>query len=375
MHNSRLILAAGTVIAAIGLSAAAQDSGVSGGPTFSPSAERVADAPQRTADQTSDSIHGAADRDTQRQVIIDPATTDGRDDDILAPRGTTAAPDAEGIRDTLGSVTEAAVKEGTFDDLVERLVDADRNRIGEADLNEERFKIASQRFREAWKARYSSDFEIESEELVFDDQSFMIRQHEIGGEARTAGEQLGDVIERTGEQIGDTVDRAVDRLRSDDANAEVTVRTEGETDDRADLRVRDNGHADADVRVRTPDRIDATDGVERDADRERLAGGDTNREPGRNVARVMIPASHGLPQASVELIREFPDSWKIDAPDHVTAEMLHRNLQRELDRLADNQAMWPDEPSEAQRLVAHAVLLAILDKDSQASGQAGSDSK
>src|SRR5262245_30411063 len=46
------------------------------------------------------------------------------------------APDAEDIRDVIAQVTEASVTKGGLDDLVERFVDADRNRLGQSGIIE-----------------------------------------------------------------------------------------------------------------------------------------------------------------------------------------------------------------------------------------------
>src|SRR5262245_31362729 len=40
------------------------------------------------------------------------------------------APDAEGIRDVVASASEASLTKGGFDDLVERIAKADRDRVG-----------------------------------------------------------------------------------------------------------------------------------------------------------------------------------------------------------------------------------------------------
>src|SRR5688572_17923073 len=180
-------------------------------------------------------------------------------------KGTVAAPDAEGIRDVLAQVAEASVTKDGLDDLVERFVDADRNRLGKSDLDVGNDKLNGivDQFRKNWKAKYNQDFDISDEEAVFNDQFAMIMQGEIGdGAARVAGERVPG------------------------APADTTVPP---------------------------------------ADRDRVAGGDTNRDPGRNVATVVIKESHGLPPTNVLLIHEMPDSWRIDVPDTVTAEQLRGN--------------------------------------------------
>lgn len=220
----------------------------------------------------------------------------------LQGRGTVAAPDAEGIRDVLAQVAEASVTKDGLDDLVERLVDADRNRIGQSSLdNNEKLNGIIEQFRKNWKAKYNQDFDIGDEEAVFTDQFAMIMQGEIGdGAARVAGERVP----------GAPVDPAAPP-----------------------------------------------------ADRDKVAGGDTNRDPGRNVATVVIKESHGLPSGNVLLIHEMPDSWRIDVPDTVTAEQLRGNIENALTKLNEKQAQWPADVNEAYRHATHCLVLAVQGQD------------
>src|SRR5688572_4053721 len=220
----------------------------------------------------------------------------------LQGKGTVAAPDAEGIRDVLAQVAEASVTKDGLDDLVERLVDADRNRIGQSSLDSnEKLNGIIEQFRKNWKAKYNQDFDIGDEEAVFTDQFAMIMQGEIGdGAARVAGERVP----------GAPADPAAPP-----------------------------------------------------ADRDKVAGGDANRDPGRNVATVVIKESHGLPPGNVLLIHEMPDSWRIDVPDTVTAEQLRGNLENALTKLNEKQAQWPTDVNEAYRHATHCLVLAVQGQD------------
>ena len=156
-------------------------------------ADRTGDAAQRAADRTRDAAADTADR-ADRAV-----TGDG----TMAPKGTAAAPDAEGIRDVLSSTTEAAFTKGGFDDLIERFVDADRNRIGEfTDADMADFDGLVAQIQKDWQAKYNNEFDIENEELVFGEQYVTIRQGEIGKDPQVASEVLkdtGTVTEETDE--------------------------------------------------------------------------------------------------------------------------------------------------------------------------------
>jgi hypothetical protein len=221
--------------------------------------------------------------------------------------GTVAAPDAEGIRDVIAQVAEASVTKNGLDDLVERFVDADRNRLGKSDLDVGNDKLNGiiDQFRKNWKAKYNQDFDIGDEDAVFNDQFAMIMQGEIADTARVAGERVP----------GDT-----------------TAPPPG-------------------APAPSP------------TDRDKVAGGDTNRDPGRNVATVMIKDSHGLPAAHVMMIHEMPDSWRVDLPDTVTAEQLRGNLENALTKLNEKQGEWPTDVNEAYRHASHCIILAVEGRD------------
>ena len=79
------------------------------------------------------------------------------------------------------------------------------------------------------------------------------------------------------------------------------------------------------------------------------------------MATVIIPAGHGLPQITVPLIHELPDSWRIDIPDSLDAATLQANLQKQLKMAQDQKAQWPADANEAYLNVAHHILLGIFE--------------
>jgi hypothetical protein len=246
-------------------------------------------------------------------------------------KGTAAAPDAEGIRDVLAQVAEASVAENGLDDLTERFVDADRNRIGEAiEQEDEAYNALVTRFQEAWKAKYNEDFDISNEEEVFKPEMVSIRQGEIGDSARLAGERSIDV----------------------DVNADAN-----RTDTTAD--------ATADVNVDNKTGIDAPDLDDRQSAEDRNLN-----DPGRNTAQVMISESHGMPAVTVPLIHELPDQWRIDIPDSIDAAGLRANVSQSLQKCLDMQAEWPADKNEAYLAVSHGVLAGLFEgQQAQQSGQ------
>jgi len=229
-------------------------------------------------------------------------------------RGTAAAPDAEGIRDVLAQVAEASLTKGGLDDLVERLVDADRNRIGQ-NLQKDNPDLDGRidQFRKDWKAKYNQDFDIKNEEAAFPNNMFAITQGEQGRNA---------------------------------AGAAVSV----------DAGRNASGGASANVDVKNNTGVDRPDS----------AAADTNRnDPGRNVATVQVAASHGLPALTVPMIHEAPDRWKIDVPDTVTGDKIKANVLAHLTAADEHKDQWPQDVNEAHALVTHHVLMAIMDQPVQ----------
>ena len=100
-------------------------------------------------------------------LLVVPIPMD-RVEPAVIPYRSALAPDSEAIRDTLASATEAAIAEDGFDDFVERLVDADRNRIGKFDGgNDSALDAAARRVRETWKNKFGDDLDIENEQAIY----------------------------------------------------------------------------------------------------------------------------------------------------------------------------------------------------------------
>lgn len=167
-------------------------------------AQRTGEAAREAGRDTRDALNAAgrkidnaADRTRENvEVNVDTNTNIPANDaqpagarGTVAPDGTSAAPDAEGIRDVLAQVAEASLTKGGLDDLVERLVDQDRNRIGQtlADNNTE-LDGRIEQFRQDWKAKYNQEFDIQNEEQAFSNQAFMIAPGEIGQNAAAAAD-------------------------------------------------------------------------------------------------------------------------------------------------------------------------------------------
>ena len=145
-------------------------------------AHRTGDAIERGAEKTGE-VAKEVGRDTRDALQtagrkIDSAVDRTRDKigetaQQAGARGTPGAPDAEGIRDVLAQVAEASLTKGGLDDMVERFVDQDRNRIGQT-LQKDNPDLDGRidQFQKDWKAKYNQDFDIKNEEQAFPNETF-----------------------------------------------------------------------------------------------------------------------------------------------------------------------------------------------------------
>ena len=92
------------------------------------------------------------------------------------------------------------------------------------------------------------------------------------------------------------------------------------------------------------------------------------------VAYVTVAASHAMPELKVPLIHELPDMWKIDVPDSVDGSKLYDNLLTHLTMANEHKDQWPADVNDAYRMVAHHVLMAVLDVNENAQGAANQGS-
>jgi len=280
-------------------------------------AQRAGNSIERGAEKTGEALKEGAEK-------VKETVTPNRDAESAASRN--QSKHAEEIHDVMAQVAEAALTKDGLDDIVERFVDADRNRLGQnkdALKSDDTLNGRIAEFQKDWKAKYNQDFDIKDEDKVYDTSFAQITEGEEG-RARTAGERIG---------------------------ADVNTSA---------------GRADVNVENKT-----GVDAPKANTSGETAADRNLN-DPGRNVATVHIAASHGKPALDVPMIHEA-GGWRFDIPDSVDGPKLKQNVLNALTHCDEMKDKWPSDVNDAYRAVSHAVLLAIFDKPlmDQAASQGG----
>ena len=304
-----IVAAAALAVAGMGYTVSAQDA---------PPAENR-NAAERAVDKTGDALNRAADKTKDALGVGERAG---------------ATKHSEEINDMLAQVAEAAVTKGGLDDMAERFVDADRNRLGQDQkaLNDnDALNNSIHQFQRDWKAKYNQDFDINDEDKLYS-----------GFALITEGEQTGAPQTASGKV---------------DVDANASSNAAGGT---ASVRVDNNTGVDA---PKTPASSDG-----------QVAADKNLNDPGRNIATVTIAASHGMPEIKVPLIHEA-GGWKIDIPDEMTAAKLRDNVSNVIAKCESMKDKWPTDANEAYRGFTHKVLLSIFDKPLMDDAQKASDSQ
>jgi hypothetical protein len=272
-----------------------------------------ADKADKAAKGDKTAMHAADSGDTTAAVVKLPAG--------IAPK---EAKDTEDIRELLGKVTEAAVAKDGFNDVVERLVDQDRDRLNKGvkgldNTDELNNRIVA--IRDAWKAKYGEALDIHHKDAYG---QVAILQGEVQ-DWKMAMAHWPVIAARGTEK------------KMEKQEAVQAAAAEGDTTGR--------------------DKSPLT----------KTAAEQAELEKGREVALATIPMSHGLPQITASLIGE-KTGWRIDIPNGVEAGPLYNCLLARLNHFADMQAQWPDNKNDASLMLTHEILLALYDVPMNASG-------
>jgi len=211
-------------------------------------------------------------------------------------------PKADDMRQIVAQVTQAAITKGGFDDLVERFVDQDRNRVGE--YAESDFKDLDGRIEQlqrAWQQKYHQEFDMDAAKVLASAQA-------------VEGEITDPVALLRNWPVNVTTEAAQAKANPDEpANTENTE---------------DNG----------------------------------NIEKGRGIGVLRLPADSMLPMLDISLIDEA-GGWKIDLPNSRTGKQIHDDLLTHLTYLGEHADQWPSNVEDAYRMFAHHVMMAVYGVD------------
>jgi hypothetical protein len=277
-------------------------------------ADKAADRMDHTAEKASDKMNQAGDR------------TAGAAGSLQLPQGITMAEGGDDrssdLRGTLSNLVEAAHTEDGFDDMVERLVDQDRNRIGKDDLKYEQFNTTVNAFRANWKAKYGKEFDLD------EDQSF------------------------TGINVvsGEVTDPQVAMMH---------------------WPVKATGDATGAMGVAQPAGAGMGDKDEDAEDRIENA----NLDKGRDVALARIDGDQGK-HLTLSFIDEA-GGWKLDLPNNISGDQLLSSVIQCVEKANSMKDQWPADENQAKQKVSQQLLMSIYGHgDDKSSGaNAGADAQ
>jgi len=250
-----------------------------------------------------------------------------------------AQSDRDQINRTLAQAVKDAVQPGKFNDLVNCLCKQDRDRIQAQKPDTTQLDTTAKALGESWKSKFGQDFDISDEKASF--ASFVIMNGE-SAEARTAGATMGPGASSGGPSAG--------------APGSVSGGTSG---------AGTSGNASGGTSGGTSGGSSYGAGQSSQGQAQQASAQEGQK------AHLMIPASHGLPEVTVNLVKEGGD-WKLDIPDNIDANQLSQNLQNQLSQAQSMQSRWPSDQSRAQAAIAHHVILALEGKSASGTGAGGS---
>ena len=326
------------------------------------------------------------------------------------PQGITAKTDQpknDKIQSLLADATKSVLSPN-FGKINQYISQADQQRLNLAQIQDQPFNQKVEQFRQLWKAKYNSEFDIDGD-VAFGDQfqGFTVVQGEVQNPALLANWPVNPQTEqyKSGTQIQerdrlhqdqqmdidkpqtDTDRKQTGINRAPQAATPTTPATKldasspaapATAEKRSGLQAGVGGPGQPPSReFQEGARGDATPagtdlksqdrkfGTEIGTDRDRPMAGDRehNLKQGSEVALVNFPEHKGLKPLTVSLVQAEGDQWKIDLPNDLTATDLKSNLDKHLTHLLSIKDQWPADRNEASRIVAQHVMMAMYDVD------------
>jgi len=282
------------------------------------------------------------------------------------------APDHQAFSQLLGKTVDAALN-GDIQQISQNFYQADQKRFDQgtkdqAQQPDKQLQQASADLKKSFQEKYHQELSLADASTVFG-ADFLRPAGDIGEGARPAGARIG----------GSQTDTGNLNSRSNTDNSNNTGNT-GNTSNNGNAGNTNNtgnngtehtgatGNTSSDrPAASSSDRSHPTDtgSTASSSDRPRASGTSSGAAADAmpHTKTMTVPASHGLPAVTLSMVKQGSD-WKLNVPDTLTPERLQQNLTRELSRCNDMKAQWPQDANQAQKALAHHVLLAIMDQDS-----------
>jgi len=216
----------------------------------------------------------------------------------------------DNVRDELAKVTEYAFTRGDFGKIIDQLAHENRDRM--KDYKNQDFTTLDgviAQLNKDWNQKYGHDFNIRRANNVFDDRFTIVQGVVTNPQVAAANWPVPP-----NEQLA----------RSSEERARVASERE-----RGDTQVKD---------------VQA-------ADLQKSSG----------VALMRFRSFENLPEVTASLINEKGGGWVFDIPTNITAQQLHTQLQNHLTWFGQHVDQWPSDETQAYRMAAHHVLMALYD--------------
>jgi hypothetical protein len=231
--------------------------------------------------------------------------------------------DEKNIREALGDVVSASVKDKGFSDVADCFVDQDKTRLKQfKEESGDQLTAIADKFKADWKAKYGKEFDFSNTQSNGTFGNVTIMTSEVQNPDQLVGNW--------------PIKQATD----------VSVGTDGvKGEDKPQLAA-------------SKQDIKQT--------KNEMFGGDVNLEKGRDVAVVAIPSTMGLPAVNCSMIKEHLSGWHFDVPNNITGQQLHDSLVKHLTMIVHDESNWPTDVNSAYGLVGHHIIEAIYGIDGMA---------
>jgi hypothetical protein len=319
---------------------------------------QAADETEKKADVTVQSDNKNLGQPGTLSVDAQRASADDKGGTLSLPAGAKAkeADKATDYTSVIADTTEDALDKGNFNNLINKLVDQDRNRLGSGkDLDRAKLDGRIEQIRQAFKAKYGEDgFDVHHAKLFPDAK---VVRGEISDPNQFA--QNWPVAQMTSDALKAGASEGLKGTQPADAKATDANRATANTgDDKSTASVK-VGDKTVSGQIKSDDAAPAGSKV---VDKDTKTQG--NIEEGRDFAVLQVPASHGLPAVNVSMIRELT-GWKIDIPNNRSVQNVYDDLLKHLTMIGDNQASWPADKDDAKAMIAHHVLMGLYGVDAE----------